>query len=81
MRTLPTGPSPFKCLGLTSCYSSAGGGPEVESLDLLHRYRDQPLALLDTVPVVLSDRLDIPVWTYSQHFNVPLDVARVTTWR
>jgi predicted nucleic acid-binding protein len=40
-------------------------------------YHDQPLSLFDGVLAVLSERLDLPVWTYDHH----LDLMRVRVWR
>lgn len=43
----------------------------------LGRYADQPLSLFDTVLAVLSERLQLPVWTFDHHF----DLLRVQVWR
>jgi predicted nucleic acid-binding protein len=40
-------------------------------------YLDQPLSLFDGLLAVLSERLDLPVWTYDHHF----DLMRVKVWR
>lgn len=38
---------------------------------------DQPITLFDGVVALLSERLDLPVWTYDHHF----DLLRVEVWR
>lgn len=43
---------------------------------LVRRYHDQPLTLFDGVLAILSERLDLPVWSYDYHF----DVLRVARW-
>ena len=45
--------------------------------DRLRVYRDQPLTLVDGVLAILSERLDLPVWTFDHHF----DVMPVPVWR
>ncbi len=41
------------------------------------RYPDQNITLADAIVAGISDRLDIPVWTFDHHF----DVMRVRVWR
>ncbi len=41
------------------------------------QYRDQDLTLFDTVLAAMSDRLEVPVWTFDHHF----DVMRANVWR
>jgi predicted nucleic acid-binding protein len=43
----------------------------------IRRYTDQPITLVDGVVAVLSDQLDLPVWTYDHHF----DVMGAQVWR
>ena len=52
-------------------------GEHAGAANLLARFPDQPLALVDATITVLSERLGIPVWTYDHHF----DVMRVAVWR
>ncbi len=40
-------------------------------------YRDRGFSLFDAVTAGLSERLELPVWTYDHHF----DVMRVQVWR
>jgi predicted nucleic acid-binding protein len=42
----------------------------------LHRYGDQPLTVVDALLAVLSERLDVPVWSYDHH----MDVLGVRRW-
>ena len=48
-----------------------------EAAQRIHRYRDQPLTLVDAVVAVLSERSGTPVWTYDHHF----DVMRIDRWQ
>jgi predicted nucleic acid-binding protein len=41
------------------------------------RYPDQQISLFDALTAVISERLNIPVWTYDYHF----DIMRVQVWR
>lgn len=41
------------------------------------RFPDQRITLCDAVTAVLSDRLNLPVWTYDYHF----DVMQISVWR
>ena len=41
------------------------------------RFPDQRITLCDAVTAVLSERLNLPVWTYDYHF----DVMQVLVWR
>lgn len=43
---------------------------------LIRRYDDQPITLFDGVLAILSERLDLPIWSYDHHF----DALRVTRW-
>lgn len=43
----------------------------------LGRYADQPLSLFDSVLAVVSERLQLPIWTFDHHF----DLLRVQVWR
>ena len=49
----------------------------VEAVQRIHRYRDQPLTLVDAVLAVLSQRSGTPVWSHDHHF----DVMQVDRWR
>lgn len=48
-----------------------------EAARRLQRYSDQDISLVDAVLAVLSDQLQMPVWTFDHHF----DVMRVRVWR
>jgi predicted nucleic acid-binding protein len=48
-----------------------------EAVRRLRRYSDQDISLVDAVLAVLSDQLQIPVWTFDHHF----DVMRTRVWR
>ncbi len=48
-----------------------------DARDRLTRYPDQTITLFDSTLASLSQRLEIPVWTYDFHF----DVLRVEVWR
>lgn len=41
------------------------------------RFSDQTITLFDAVTATLSERLELPVWTFDHHF----DVIRVPVWR
>lgn len=43
----------------------------------IRAYSDQPLTMFDGVLAVLSERLELPVWTYDYHF----DLMRANVWR
>lgn len=40
-------------------------------------YRDQGFSMFDSITACLSERLELPVWTYDHHFGV----MRVEVWR
>jgi predicted nucleic acid-binding protein len=42
----------------------------VEARALVGRFPDQAISLFDAVVVAVSQRLDVPVWTYDFHFDV-----------
>lgn len=48
-----------------------------EAVKRVLRYPDQPVTLFDAVAATLSERLDLPVWTYDHHF----DILRASVWR
>jgi len=48
-----------------------------EAARRLQRYSDQDISLVDAVLAVLSDQLQMPVWTFDHHF----DVMRTRVWR
>lgn len=48
-----------------------------EASELLLGYGEQGLSLFDAVTARLSERLEVPVWTYDHRF----DVMRVEVWR
>lgn len=45
--------------------------------DLILGYRDQTLTIFDAVTATLSERLELPVWSYDHHF----DVVGAQVWR
>lgn len=47
------------------------------AIELVDRYGDQVISLFDAVLAVLSERLDVPLWTFDSDF----DVLRVSVWR
>jgi predicted nucleic acid-binding protein len=47
------------------------------AIERVRRYPDQRITLFDAVVATLSERLDVPVWTYDHHF----DVMEVQVWR
>lgn len=47
------------------------------AFQLLGDFADQSLTLADAVLAVLSQRLELPVWTYDHHF----DVVSAHVWR
>lgn len=47
------------------------------AIDLIDRYGDQVISLFDAVLAVLSERLDVMLWTFDSDF----DVLRVPVWR
>ena len=47
------------------------------AFQLLADFADQSLTLADAVLAVLSERLELPVWTYDHHF----DVVHTEVWR
>ena len=44
---------------------------------VLERYGDQPISLVDAMTAAMSQRLRLPVWTYDHHF----DVMQMDVWR
>jgi predicted nucleic acid-binding protein len=48
-----------------------------EAVRLVQRYKDQELSLFDALLAVVSDQLDIAVWTFDSDF----DTMRVPVWR
>jgi predicted nucleic acid-binding protein len=55
--------------------------PSAEDLmhasDRLRRFSDQSITLVDAVVAVMSEQLQIPVWTFDHHF----DVMGANVWR
>jgi predicted nucleic acid-binding protein len=55
-------------------------GPEREdfqrAIDLILRFRDQPITIFDGVAATVCSRLKIRVWAYDRHF----DVLKVKRW-
>jgi uncharacterized protein len=43
----------------------------------LQNFSDQSITLFDASTAILSDRLQLPVWTYDRHF----DIMRTKVWR
>lgn len=48
-----------------------------EAVRLVQRYKDQELSLFDALLAVVSDQLDVAVWTFDSDF----DTMRVPVWR
>jgi predicted nucleic acid-binding protein len=42
----------------------------LQALARLSAYPDQALSLFDGVLAVLAERMELPVWTYDQHFRI-----------
>lgn len=42
----------------------------LDALQRVRRYRDQLMTLFDSVLVVISDRLNVPVWSYDHHIDI-----------
>ncbi len=49
----------------------------LSAVEYIHAYPDQLLTMFDTLLMVLSKRLECPVWTYDYHF----DLMRAQVWR
>lgn len=47
------------------------------ALRIIQQYEDQPITLTDAVVAAMSQRLQLPVWTYDHHF----DIMQVRVWR
>jgi len=47
------------------------------AIDVVDRYGDQVISLFDAVLAVLSERLDMALWTFDSDF----DVLRIPVWR
>ena len=47
------------------------------AVERTRRYPDQTITLFDAVAATLSERLDLPVWTYDHHF----DIMGAEAWR
>lgn len=48
-----------------------------EAAEIVFKFTDQPIILVDATIAVLAARLGIEVWTYDHHF----DVMRSAVWR
>jgi predicted nucleic acid-binding protein len=48
-----------------------------QAIERTRRYPDQKITLFDAVAATLSERLDVPVWTFDHHF----DLMGVPVWR
>lgn len=48
-----------------------------EAVQLVQRFKDQELSLFDALLAVVSDQLDLAVWTFDSDF----DTMRVPVWR
>lgn len=48
-----------------------------KAIERVLRYPDQDISLADAVNAEISERLDVPVWTYDHHF----DVMGTRVWR
>ncbi len=40
------------------------------AIERTRRYPDQTITLFDAVAAILSERLELPVWTFDHHFDV-----------
>ncbi len=49
----------------------------LQANDKASRYPDQTITLVDAITAVLSERLNLPVWSYDYHF----DIMRINVWR
>lgn len=47
------------------------------AIAMIARYDDQAISLADALCVVVSRRLDVPVWTFDHHF----DAMQARVWR
>lgn len=47
------------------------------AIERTRSYPDQTITLFDAVAAVLGERLELPVWTFDHHFDIP----RVEVWR
>jgi predicted nucleic acid-binding protein len=48
-----------------------------EAAEIVFKFTDQPITLVDATIAILASRLGIEVWTYDHHF----DVMRSAVWR
>jgi predicted nucleic acid-binding protein len=48
-----------------------------EAAEIVFKFTDQPITLVDATIAVLASRLGIEVWTYDHHF----DFMRSAVWR
>jgi predicted nucleic acid-binding protein len=48
-----------------------------QATERVRRYPDQPIILFDALVAVMSERLELPIWTFDHHF----DVMRANVWR
>jgi predicted nucleic acid-binding protein len=49
----------------------------LQANDKASKYPDQTITLVDAITAVLSERLNLPVWSYDYHF----DIMRIDVWR
>ena len=47
------------------------------AVELLGRFGDHPITLMDALTAVIAARLDVRVWTFDRHFAT----MRVKVWR
>lgn len=64
---------------MTMSASLVNPSPEVYLLagERVQRFPDQPITLFDAIVAVLSERLDLRVWTYDHRF----DIMGANVWR
>ena len=48
-----------------------------QATERVRRYDDQPITLFDALVDVMSERLEMPIWTFDHHF----DVMGANVWR
>lgn len=48
-----------------------------QATERIHRFSDQPITLFDALIAVMSERRELPVWTFDHH----LDILGANVWR
>ena len=49
----------------------------LKAIKKVQQFPDQTITIVDALTAILSDELNIPVWTYDYHF----DVMKISVWR